>query len=226
MELGTRGERIRYEVEKASIHFLDGYPQIVQRIATDKPIGWEWRLAAELLRYLSAPHVKRFHNLLAGHYYRPYPRITSEDFAGWLAGRAHIMANLISPLAPLYDRLIAAFGPPGQSGDMEEIHDVCVLLSEVMSEIVNHEETLRFTQVPEEGEELRQILIDALGNNLLGLTGAAAALDEVVSLIGTDHGGTMEEPRIVTWIAKFELPEDFTASYEAAFRRYERAIGL
>jgi hypothetical protein len=51
-------------------------------------------------------------------------------------------------------------------------------------------------------------------------------LDEAVSMIGTDHGGTKEEPRIVQWIVKFELPEDFVETYQAAFRRYERAIGL
>ena len=109
---------------------------------------------------------------------------------------------------------------------MEEIHDVCVLLSQMMAEIVNHEEALRFTLVPEEGEDLRQLLVDALGRNLLGLAEVTAVLDEAVSMIGTDHGGTKKEPRIVQWIVKFELPEDFVETYQAAFRRYEHAIGL
>ncbi len=225
MELGTRGERIRYEVEKASIHFLEGYPQIVQRIATDKPIGWEWRLAAELLRYLSSPHIKRFNNLLAGHYYRPHPRIRSDEFPGWLSGRTHVMSNLIAPLIPLFERLNVAFGPPGHSGDMEEIHDVCLLLADMMGEIVNHEEGLRLTQIPEEGEELRQLLIDALGRNLVGLAEVSSKLDEAISLIGTDHGGTKEEPHIFAWTVKFELPVDFVDAYAAGYRGYELDIG-
>lgn len=224
-ELGTRGERIRHEVETAAIHFLNGYPEIVQRIAADKPLGWEWRLAAELLRHLNAPHVKRLKNLLAGHYYRPYPRVKSEDFIGWLHGRTHVMSKLIDPLSPLYDRLNAAFGPPGQSGDMEEIHDVCLLLSDMTGEIVNHEETLRFTLLPDEGEELREILMDALGRNLFSLTEIPDVLDKVVSMIGTDHGGTREEPHMIVWTAKFELPQRFVENYEEALQRYRRLIG-
>lgn len=80
--------------------------------------------------------------------------------------------------------------------------------------------------MPEEGEELQQILIDVLGRNLFGLTEVTAALDKVVSMIGTDHGGTKENPRIIEWKVKFELPQGFVETYEAAFTRYGRAIGL
>ncbi|RVT84084.1 hypothetical protein DXV76_10310 [Rhodobacteraceae bacterium CCMM004] len=38
-ELGTRGDRIRHEIEMADLDFLAGYPAIIQRIVIDKPEG-------------------------------------------------------------------------------------------------------------------------------------------------------------------------------------------
>ncbi|MBY5658295.1 hypothetical protein [Rhizobium leguminosarum] len=225
LELGTRGERIRHEVEKASLHFLAGYPQIIQRIVADRPVGWEWRLAAELLRHLTTPQIKRFNNLVAGHYYRAYPRVKSEDFTGWLSERTHVMSKLTGPLVHLYQRLTESFGKPGEPGDAEEINDVCKLISEMIGEMINHEEVLRFTLIPDEGGELRTLLIDAIGGNLKTLVELPEALDGAVALIGTDHGGTVEEPRIVKWKATFELPEDFVSRFEEAVQRFGQAVG-
>ncbi len=226
LELGTRGDRIRHEVEQASLHFLNGYPQIIQRIGDDKPVGWEWRLAAELLRYLTTPQIKRYNNLVAGHYFRAHPRVKAEDFMGWLSERTHVMSKLTGPLVHLYERLTLSFGNHGEPGNAEEIHDVCKLLSDMIAEMINHEEVLRFTFIPEEGEELRTLLIDAIGGNLESLVQVPEALDAAVALIGTDHGGTAEEPHIVKWIVPFELPPDFGSRFEAAIQRYGQAVDI
>ncbi|WP_366652709.1 HNH endonuclease [Stappia sp.] len=68
-ELGSRGDHIRHEIERESLNFLSSYPPIIQRIVLDKPIGWEWRFVAELMRHLNKPQFKRLRNLQAGHYY-------------------------------------------------------------------------------------------------------------------------------------------------------------
>lgn len=225
-ELGTRGEHIRHEVEMAKFHFLNGYPQIIQRIVLDKPEGWEWRLAAELLRYLNSPQVKRYQNLVTGHYYRSYPRVRSDEFIGWAHERTNVMAKLVDPLVKLFERLTTAFGAPGESGDVEQLHEVCVLIRDMLAECVDHEEALRFTLVPEEGEELRSILVDAVGRNLLKLVDLPSKLDEMVAMIGGDHGGTAENPHVMTWTVTFDIPDDFVERFNVALARYQQLLEM
>lgn len=223
-ELGTPGERARYEVEMARYNFLSGYPQIIHRIVLDKPEGWEWRLAAELMRHLNKPEFKRLRNLRAGHYFRPQPHIQIEEFPRWLVERTHIMSNLLGPLGHLFDRLTGSFGKAGEPADAEEMHDVCILIRDMLSEMVNHEEVLRFTNLPEECVELRAILMETIGRNAERLEELPVKLDEFIALIGTDHGGTKENPTVVTWIVPFETPKDFVQSFNKALSRFQRTL--
>lgn len=220
-ELGTPGDRLRYETEMAPVQFLASYPPIIQRIAIDKPVGWEWRFVAELMKHLNKPLLKRLNNLQAGHYYNPQPRVQDDQFLGWVTERTHIMSNLIGPLGPLMARLTASWGAPGEAGDIEEMHDVCILIRDALAAIVNFEETMHFAHIPEEGEDIRAILKNAVGRNAKKLADLPGKLDEVVAIIGTDHGGTVEEPLILHWTLDFELPDDFSERFTRALRKYE-----
>lgn len=221
-ELGTRGDRIRYEIEMAHLDFLAGYPPIIQRIVIDKPDGWEWRFVAELMRYLNKPQFKRLKNLQAGHYYNPQPRVQSDQFLDWMTERTHVMSNLVSPLAGLIDRLTASWGEPGEPADIEEMHDVCVLIRDALSAIIDFEESLHFAHIPEEGEAIRTVLMNAVGSNAAKLAEIPKKLDEMVAMIDTDHGGTVEEPLIVRWTFPFDLPDDFNERFDEALRQYKR----
>lgn len=223
-ELGTRGDRIRHEVEMERFEFLAGYPQIIQRIAMDKPDGWEWRFAAELLRYLNRPEFKRLQNLRSGHYYRQYPQVRSADFLEWVTERTHVMSNLVPPLSALFDRLTASFGTVGESGEIEDIFDTCILIRDMLAEMVRHEEVLRFTGLPTEGEEIRAIFVDAIGCNAERLIELPQKLDEAIALIGANHGGTREAPLVVTWTVFFDVPDDFNRRFDEALSRYEIAL--
>lgn len=223
-ELGTRGERVRYETEMAPLDFLSRYPPIVQRIAIDKPIGWEWRFTAELMRSLNNPQFKRLKNLQAGHYFIPQPRIPSDQFLNWLQERTHVMSNLVGPLVGLIDRLTASWGPPGEPGDVEEIHDVCILIRDALAAIIDFEESMHFTRVPEEGEPLRLLLMNTIGPRANNLAEIPKKLDEMIAIIGTDHGGTAEKPTIIEWIFTFNLPDDYGEQFDKALDRYQREI--
>lgn len=225
-ELGTRGDKIRYDLERKNLAFLKDYPAIIQRIAFDKPEAWEWRFAAELIRHLNFFGLKRLHDLRANYYFRQHPRVRDKEMIGWISERAHVMSNIIKPLPLLFDRLTASFGKPGEQGDIREIYDACILLNEVLIEAIKHEEIVRFTLIPEDGEELRSLIADTLGRNLERIEELPKKLDEVVAMIGTDHGGTKDNPHIVTWTVPFELPENFESRYKIALERYlERLLG-
>ncbi len=225
-ELGTRGDRIRYETEMANLDFLTWYPAIIQRIVFDKPDGWEWRFVAELMRHLNKTQFKRLKNLQAGHYYNPQPRVERDQFINWMVERTHIMSNLVGPLAGLIDRLTASWGEPGEQADIEEMHDVCVLIRDALTAIVNFEESLHFAHIPDEGEPLRTVLMNAVGPNAARLAEIPDRLDEMVAMIGTDHGGTAEEPLIVRWTFPFELPKDFNKRFDDALRQYQQESQL
>lgn len=220
-ELGTRGDRLRYETEKAQYSFLAEYPAIIQRIVVDKPRGWEWRFVAELMRYLNKPILKRLRNLQGGHYYNPQPRVESEKFLGWVMERVHIMPKLVETLAGLIDRLNMSWGEPGEPGNIEEMHDVCVLIGENFSAIVDFEETVQFAHIPKEGEAIQSLLSNAIGLNAARLSELPDKLDEVVAMIDTKHEGTVEEPLIVQWEFQFDLPEDLNERFESALRKYK-----
>jgi hypothetical protein len=207
----------------APLDFLSGYPPIVQRIVIDKPDGWEWRFVAELIRYLNKPQLKRLKNLQAGHYYKPQPRVRRDQFPNWMQERLHLMSSLTSPLKGLLDRLIASWGPPGESGDIEEMHDVCILIQNSLAAIVDFEETMHFAHIPEEAEDIRTVLKNAVGRNAEKLAVIPKRLDEMVAMIGTDHGGTVETPLVMHWTIHFDLPDEFNERFREALKRYERA---
>ena len=221
-ELGSRGDQIRHQIAMNNYNFLDGYPPIVQRLVIDQPVGWEWRLAAELLRHLNKPEFKRLKSLQAGQYFVPLPSIRIDEFPGWVTERVHVMSNLVGPLAKLLDRLSESWGEPGEPGDVEEMHDTCVLIHDMLGKIIDHEEVLRFSNLPEEGEEIRNLLADAIGRNVEGLAKLPEKLDEMVAMIDTDHGGTVEDPLIVNWTFPFDLPKDFNAKFDEALFQYQR----
>ncbi|MBU2865708.1 hypothetical protein [Pacificibacter marinus] len=223
-ELGTQGEQMRHDLEMSLYPFLKDCPSIVQRIAFNKPTGWEWRLAAELLRYLNGPELKRLKNIQSGRSYRPQPRERLEELIDFILERTNVMGSVLRPLSNIFDRLMESFGPPGESGDAEDIFDCCILMRDILATSIDHEEILHFTRVPEEGEALLDILSDALGRNLVKLSDLPDTLDRVIALIGTDHGGTLENPRTITYNVVFDLPPDFNAKFDRELKRLERLV--
>ncbi|WP_293723450.1 hypothetical protein [Stappia sp.] len=86
--------------------------------------------------------------------------------------------------------------------------------------IVDFEETMHFANIPEEGEAVRNVLMNAIGHNAAKLAEIPEKLDEMVAMAGTDHGGTIDEPRIVRWTIPFDLSDDFNDRFDDALRQY------
>lgn len=223
-ELGTAGEKIRHKIEMEQLSFLTDYPPLLQRIIIDKPEGWEWRFIAELMRHLNKPEVRRLNDLRAGNYFIPLPRVYPENFLSWVTDRTHVMTNLAGVLGKLIDRLTASWGEQGEYADVEEMHDVCVLIRRLLAEIVDHEEFLKFVKIPEEGEELRALLQDIVGRAVDALNEIPQRLEDMVAMISTDHGGTKENPLIVKWTFPFDMPDDHNEKFNAALLRYARTL--
>lgn len=223
-ELGSKADKIRYETERASLEFLSPYPPIIQRIAIDKPEGWEWRFTSELMKHLNRPHFRRLKNLKAGRYFKAQPKISDHDFLAWVSDRSYVMKNLVGPLASLFDHLPECWGAPGEPGDLEDIYDTCTLIGDLLLNIVEFEESLRFANIPTEGEELRMCLTNCIGDNAARLVEFPSVLDKVVSMIGTDHGGTVEQPTMITYTLAFDLPYNVNDRFDAALAKYKATL--
>lgn len=220
LELGTPGERIRHEVDMGKLSFLAGCPAVVKGVAIDQPPGWKWRFVAELMRHLNKPEFDRLASLRAGETFKPYPSVDEADFIDWLQDRGHVMANLIPPLTILMDRLNRSWQDEARTGSAEEMFDVCVLIRNMLANIVDHEEILSFTRIPEEGEELRALLRDAIGHNTDQLREIPLGLDRAVALIDQDHGGTEDDPVVLRTSLVFDVPQTFIDGYRPLLDKY------
>lgn len=221
-ELGTRGERIRYDSEMEHLRFLSTYPPIIQRIAFDEQVGWEWLFIAELSKHLNTPQFKRLNDLREGYYFNPQPRVDEDTFLGWAQHQTYVMVRILEVLSPLLERLSASWGAPGEAGVVEEMHDVCVLLRDALSTIVDLEETLSFANIPESGEPIRAVLKDVLGTNAEELKELPDRLYEIAALANTDHEGTEDDPLMLEWEIQFTTPDDMVDRFNAALEQYRR----
>lgn len=221
-ELGTSTERIRFERQISQLSEFEDYPPLIRRIVIDKPDGWEWRLTAELMRYLNQPLFRRISDLRDGLYIKPQQHLSGEEVVGWVRNRMIEFSNLISPICSLFDRLSQSWGAPGESGSVEEIHHICRLIRDSLEQVVLFEEQIYFTNAPEEYEKVLNLLKDILGSQAQKLAEVPDTLDEVVSLIGKDHGGDSDYPRTIKKTIVFELPKGWEKRIIREIKRAER----
>jgi len=197
---------------------------LVRRIILDKPDGWEWQLTAEMMRFLNGPVFRRYRDLREGLYTRPAETISDEDLLSWFQVQTNEMANLIGPLTNLLNRLNAAWGVPGQSGDANEIIHICKLLKEALERVVEQEERIEFAHVDEKFERLVTLLQDALGSQAQKFEEIPLKLDQAIALIGEDHEGTIEQPKIIHHSVEFSLPDNWNRDVERELKRLERHL--
>lgn len=217
--LGSASDRVRPEASSAYLSEFDRYPPVVKRIAIDRPPGWEWRLTAELLRYLNGPILKKLNDLRGGYYTLPSLRIDNSQSMVWVNGQLHEAQKLIQPMEKVLSRLTASWGPPGQPGDIAEIHHSCLLLRDALERAVLHEEQVWFVEIDPDYGRLAELLRDIIGSQIGQFETIPDALDEVVSLIDAEHPGTKEEPYIIQKTMTFTLPDGWEKQFTREMKR-------
>ena len=221
-ELGSATDRIQFEKQTSRLSLFENYPPLIRRIVIDKPDGWEWRLTAELMRHLNRPLFRKIEDLRDGLYVKTQGHVDSEEVIKWVQMRLAEASNLTSPIVGLLDRLNKSWGPSGQPGNVEEIYHITCLIRDYLEQIVRHEEQIYFAHVPEKYEKLIDLLKNLMGSQAAKLADIPDSLDEVVSLIGADHGGTIESPRIIEKTITFDLPKEWTRQMNRELKRAKR----
>lgn len=222
--LGSSGDRMLFQLEQSQVDQLRGCPPIVRRIAIDRPKGWEWRLTAELLRHYNQPVLRRLSDLDAKLYTKPIVTLRDEEFPEWLSTRVREMEMLIHPISNTMSLLNQAWGEPGQAGDVNEIHHACQLMRDALGQVVLHEENLYFVKVSELYEPILELLKNALGNQARKVSEIPVLLDEAVDMIGADHGGTRQSPKVIQRTIVFDLGDGWPEKLERELKKVEREL--
>ena len=206
-ELGTAGDKIRFEEHQSTASAFESCPPLIRRIVADKPNGWEFRLTAELMRHLNSPHLRRLNDLRNGLYVNPLTQVRTDEIFDWVRVQLDETSSLAEPITNLLKGLVLSWGKPGVAGDASEIFHACCLIRDYLKQVVNHEERIYFSRVPEDCERLKSMLKDLLGSQAEKLAGIPSEMDRVVELIGMDHGGTDESPTVIEKVITYEWPE-------------------
>ncbi len=220
-ELGSQADLIQFEQESSELALFESYPPIIRRIVIDKPDGWEWRLTAELMRHLNQPLFRIIEDLRNGLYYKLNEHVTDDEVIDWVGKRLAEARNLVQPLVRLFDRLNESWGAIGKPGDIKDIYHISRLLQRHLEQIVLYEEQIYFAIMPEEYERLVELIENLLSLQAEKLKQIPDSLDEVVSLIGTDHGGSPENPHIIKTIIEFTVPNDWEEKFNRELKRLE-----
>jgi hypothetical protein len=221
-EIGNSTDRILYNEQITSLDKFNECPPIIRRIVIDKPVGWEYRLTAELMRYFNRPLFRRINDLRDGLYVKHQSHIAEDNVIKWIQHRLSDVSKVISPLTVLLEKLNNSWGPPGKPGNVDEIYHITCLIRDWLEQMILYEEEIYFANVPDEYQELISLFKNIIGSQAEKLAEIPDSLDEIVFLLGTNHGGTIENPLVVKKVITFEVPPDWTTKFDYELNKIKK----
>lgn len=223
-ELGSSADRILGERQRAALEPFAAYPPLIRRIVLDKPDGWEWRLTAELMRYLNEPLFRRLSDLREGLYAATQEHIKEEEAPEWVRQRLAEMTRLMKPLGPLIQRLNQSWGEPGEPGSAEEIHHICKLFRASLEWIVLFEERVYFTNGPDSYHRVLNLLRDIAGSQADKLAEIPIFMDELLLRLASARDKGLSPPQTIIKTITIEVSEGRLKELTREFNRAQSPI--
>jgi hypothetical protein len=122
----------------------------IQRVVVDKPPRWEFHLACELLRDRIRRIDTKFAELDSGFVVRRTKSIPARSTMDYIHNLFDDLVNVIEALSRvLPDQLTPAFGPPGVSGDAQQIKAACDNIYSLYLNLFDWELDVRFVRAHE-----------------------------------------------------------------------------
>ena len=201
-ELGSNSDRLRLDEQSLKLEPFEQYPALIQRIVIDKPPGWEYRLTAELMRFLNKPFLRKLDDLRDGLYLKPLIHIDDEGALDWVRERVSEMSRMAPPMEGLIKRLNASWG------------------AEHLCQMVLHEEDIHFAVLPDRYQRIVNHLKDTTGSQASKLAEVPKFMDEVVATIPEAQSGhSKENPKIVERVITFTVPDDWADKLDAELKK-------
>lgn len=222
-ELGNSTDKIKLESQIENIELFKGYPPLIKRIVLDKPDGWEWRLTAELMRYLNAPVFRKIEDLRGGLYVKQQRYVRDDDLIPWVQERLAEASNMMKPFEGLLARLSDSWGDVGEVGDEIEIHHICCLIRDHLERIVEYEERVCFANVASENEKLVNYLKDYVASQAEKVGDIPNDLDEIILLVSSDDFEKNKDHKITKTIV-FELPKNWEKNFGRELKKATKRL--
>lgn len=204
--LGNNTEKILYEQSISTLKDFKEYSPIIKRIVIDKPDCWEYRLTAELMKYLNEPIFRRLSDLKEGLYLKQIENIESNKAFGWIQERLAELTRIVKPAVGLLNQLTKSWGNPGEPGNEKEIHHIAKLIKEYLEHVVAFEERMHFVNVPPQYHRAVQLLTNLIGSQIEKFSKIPYDLDEIV-LLSKQMQVRSEPLKTIKKEIVFELPE-------------------
>ncbi len=220
--LGKPGDDVRRRLLDEELAPFQDKPPLVRRLLIDKPLGWEWRLTAELLRHYNTEIFEKLEDLSGGHYLRQLSFLDEASAIVWIDQKISEMQEIFGPVDGLLKKLTQSWGEPGEPADIRAIDRSVALIRDWLEHVLQFEESIRFTKLPENFHILHGLLEGVVGSQATKLKELPSELDEMVAMIGTDHGGTLENPLVIKKTIEIFLPDRWPEKFN---REYQRVTG-
>lgn len=212
-------DQILYKEQISILKNFDGYPPLIKRIIIDKPDGWEFRLTAELMRFLNEPLFRKLSDLKNGLYLRPFENIDSEKALDWVQNKLNEMSRICAPTVGLLDQLTKSWGKPGEPGDVKEIHHITKLIKEYLEHVIDFEERIHFVNIPHEYQKATDLLKNLVGSQIAKLSSIPADLDEILLL--AENQQENETPKVITKEFILEVPVSWQKEFKREINRLQ-----
>ncbi|WP_052123225.1 HNH endonuclease [Flavobacterium beibuense] len=220
LSLGNKTEQIWYEEQSVLIHEFDNYPPLIKRIVIDKPDGWEYRLTAELMRFMNDPIFKKLEDLKGGLYLKHPEIINSTDTLNWIKERFSELTVMTNPAVELMNRLTKSWGIPGEPGNTSEIHHVTKLIKNYLEHVLAFEERIHFVIVSEEYQKIIELLKNLIGSQINKLASIPSDLDEIISLNDSYQRNDIN-PKVIEKEIIFELPTNWEKDFKREINKLQ-----
>jgi hypothetical protein len=200
---------------KVQERLLAAFPEagyLAEQTILDKPMHWEYKLTAQLLRQFLDPLHMRLRQLSGGFYSLPLKRVRGRESTDWVLD---VNANVLNQIQVL-SRLVTegfeqAWGAPGVPGSDLEIYNVCKLLRDACARCIEIEECIRFTKLDEEFSDVSLVLAGMMTPSLEKIFSIQSWLASIFSE-EKPHGE--HELHLV-----FVLPPDWDVRLQAAIEK-------
>lgn len=173
IQVGKAGAEARKRYEGRHIEELGKLSYSAERIISERPDLWEYRLTEEVLRFEMAPVLQRWRALKNGLYTRPISHIPTVDFHRWIMTRQDEVMNMVEAFDRLmHEEFSRSWGEPGVAGNDQEIVFVSRLYAEMCATALAWEERVKFATTDEPFDKILALYVGLAG----GLIDEAAKL--------------------------------------------------
>lgn len=179
--IGTRGDEVRASVEDEIMSKYVDLPPHIRQVIRDKPEMWEFMLSAEALDHYLTGTMRHASDLEQGLVVRKIDLLPPDQFTRWVSNKMAELQHAVKALAKIMKQLQAAWGEPGQPGDVDAILHACDLYARCGHFFVHMAEEAAFTAAPEGFEKVAALVSQGASHPVYKLPELSEFLREFLS---------------------------------------------